>query len=352
MNRRGVVVLMVTGVVATLGIATPQAHATAEAHAVTVPALGNWSGTLSWSEKFAGASASTPDNYCGTTVTETTGIDWSENVDLSGFTFTVSTFNLVSKPAKVSGSVSFTVTTHVPETTFDGTTCPALLDASSGSFSGTGNTTVSGEAESGGPYLQLHDSPAGSVTFPQSGGWPGSITQTDTSIDNGKPFTTDGLLWFPRVALDIEIAKNDTGSWVGVMPGTNFFQKNNGASDIITDDSYNPYYTATPAFFGLHGSAAATVAGPPTTPPATKITHGPKAKVTATKATFHFTSSQPGSTFECALDKAKAKPCTSPKTYTHLAKGKHTLHVDAVDQSGLKDATPAHWSWTIVKKHK
>jgi hypothetical protein len=352
MNRRNVVVLMVTAVVATLGIATPQAHATPQAQA-TVPALGTWQGTLNWSEKFGGASANTNAPYCGTTVSDTSSVTWSESIHLSAFTFTLNNFNLVSKPAQVSGAVSFSVTTDVPQTTVGNQTCPAQVDTSSGSFSGSGTTIVSGEPESGGPgpYLQLDDSPAGSDTYPQSGGWAGTLTQTSPSIQNGAPVKTD-LLWFPRVAIDVAIGTNDTGSWSGVMPGTTFLQKDDGAGDAFTDDSYSPYYGGSPAYYGLHGSATATVAGPPTTPPATKITHGPKAKTTATKATFHFTSSQPGSTFECALDKAKAKPCTSPKTYTHVAKGKHTLHVVAVGQSGLKDATPAHWSWRIVKKHK
>jgi hypothetical protein len=349
MNRRGIVVMIVTTAIATIGVATPQADATPQTHA-TVTALGAWRGTLSWSEKFAGASASTTDSYCGTTVADTSSITWPESVNLSAFTFTVSTFDLVSKPAQVTGSVTFSVTTHVPATTVGATTCPARVDTTSGSFAGSGTTIVGGEAESGGPYLQLDDSPAGSDTYPQSGGWSGSITQSDSSINNGAPYTTD-LLWFPRVALDVEIAKNDTGSWVGVMPGTNFFQQHNGAGDAFTDGGYNVYYDGTPGYYGLHASAAATVTGPATTPPVTKITHGPKAKTTATKATFHFTSSQAGSTFQCSLDKAKATACTSPRTYTHLAKGKHTLRVVAIDQSGLNDSTPARWSWAIVK-HK
>jgi hypothetical protein len=38
---------------------------------------------------------------------------------------------------------------------------------------------------------------------------------------------------------------------------------------------------------------------------------------------------------------AKFKRCTSPKSYTHLSKGRHTIAVKAVDSIGQGDPSPA-----------
>ena len=67
---------------------------------------------------------------------------------------------------------------------------------------------------------------------------------------------------------------------------------------------------------------------------------------TKRKATFRFGSGEPGSKFACKLDKQKYKPCTSPKTYKKLKRGKHVFRVKARDRAGNVDRTP------IVKRFK
>jgi PKD repeat protein len=85
-----------------------------------------------------------------------------------------------------------------------------------------------------------------------------------------------------------------------------------------------------------------------TTPPDTAITSsGPTGTVTATSASFAFTSSETGSTFQCKLDAGAYAACTSPKGYTGLAAGSHTFSVQAKDAAGNLDATPATRTWTI-----
>ena len=64
------------------------------------------------------------------------------------------------------------------------------------------------------------------------------------------------------------------------------------------------------------------------------------------QATFRFGSGEPGSKFACKLDKQKYKPCTSPKTYKKLKRGKHVFRVRARDRAGNVDRTP------IVKRFK
>ena len=88
-----------------------------------------------------------------------------------------------------------------------------------------------------------------------------------------------------------------------------------------------------------------------TTSPETEITKGPKRKEKKGKATFTFTSNERSSTFQCSLDKAAFKPCSSPFAVS-VKKGKHTFEVRARDAAGNSDPSPAKTSWTVQKKKK
>jgi hypothetical protein len=83
------------------------------------------------------------------------------------------------------------------------------------------------------------------------------------------------------------------------------------------------------------------------TPPDTSITAHPEDPSRSTDASFSFTSTEPGSTFECQLDSGGFGACTSPETYTDLNYGEHTFEVYAVDGAGNPDPTPASYNWTI-----
>ncbi len=65
------------------------------------------------------------------------------------------------------------------------------------------------------------------------------------------------------------------------------------------------------------------------------------------KATFKFSSSEPGSTFRCKLDGKDYEDCDSPRTYKDLAKGEHTFKVEAENSQGTPDSTPAEKSFKI-----
>jgi hypothetical protein len=70
-------------------------------------------------------------------------------------------------------------------------------------------------------------------------------------------------------------------------------------------------------------------------------------KIKGTSAKFRFHSSEPGSRFECKLDKRSFEPCRSPKKYKHLSKGRHKFKVSAIDASGNVDPSPAKMKFTI-----
>lgn len=89
---------------------------------------------------------------------------------------------------------------------------------------------------------------------------------------------------------------------------------------------------------------------PDTTAPETTLTKKPKKKTFSRTAKLKFTSSEPGSTFRCQLDKKRVKPCTSPFKKKNLKVGKHRFKVWAVDAAGNQDPRPAKYSWTVRKR--
>jgi hypothetical protein len=99
-----------------------------------------------------------------------------------------------------------------------------------------------------------------------------------------------------------------------------------------------------------YGPGAGSPVQPPpdSTPPGTSITSGPDNPTTSTSASFAFTATQSGSTFQCKLDNAAYAACTSPKAYSGLSVGSHTFSVRAIDPAGNTDATPDSRTWTIA----
>src|SRR5215204_1957206 len=89
--------------------------------------------------------------------------------------------------------------------------------------------------------------------------------------------------------------------------------------------------------------------GTDTTPPDTTITSPLSGSVIGTTVTFEFTSSEPGSTFQCRLvgrDSTRTN-CTSPQMYDNLTVGTtYTFKVWAKDAAGNIDTTPATFTFT------
>ena len=101
---------------------------------------------------------------------------------------------------------------------------------------------------------------------------------------------------------------------------------------------------------GLADTAAKTWIVDDGSPPDTPITSGPRPFGNADSATFTFSSSHTGSTFECSLDDGPFVPCTSPFTTPALPPGRHTFAVRAISALGVPDPTPTVYVWTIARE--
>ncbi len=160
--------------------------------------------------------------------------------------------------------------------------------------------------------------------------WPASTTTSTSAtftFDAANPAYTfecsidGGTTWDPC---------SSPKSYAGLPEGTRTFKvrANDGTNVDPTPASYSWVITDT-------------------TPPDTSITSTPALLSTSASATFQFTSTEPGSTFECKLDSGAWAACTSPKTYPGLADGSHTLQVRATDGSGNVDPSPASYTWAV-----
>lgn len=88
--------------------------------------------------------------------------------------------------------------------------------------------------------------------------------------------------------------------------------------------------------------------GGDTDPPETTITKSPPNKTKKEAAKFKFRSDEPGSSFECKLDKKPFKPCTSPRSYRRLDEEKHRFSVRATDAAGNTDLSAAKDKWKVL----
>ena len=83
--------------------------------------------------------------------------------------------------------------------------------------------------------------------------------------------------------------------------------------------------------------------------PETRMTRTPHSS--ARRATqVAFTSSEPGSRFECRVDLHRFGPCSSPLRLSHLRPGRHVVEVRAIDSAGNVDPTPARVRWTVRRR--
>jgi Ca2+-binding RTX toxin-like protein len=170
------------------------------------------------------------------------------------------------------------------------------------------------------------------------GGSSGFEAGADTLIGLGG---NDHLIGFGGAdALDVRDGGPDTASCGDPTPGPPFdtVTADEPGVDTIDPDCEQVFFLAVPP-------------APPsadTLAPETTIGAGPKRKTRKRKATIAFSSSEPGSRFECSLDGKPFAPCESPFT-KKVKPRRHTFQVRATDQAGNTDPTPALIRWRVTR---
>jgi hypothetical protein len=115
-----------------------------------------------------------------------------------------------------------------------------------------------------------------------------------------------------------------------------------GSASDIGADEFNP---ATQSGSG-GGTAGGNVSD--TTSPNGKFGKKPKKRTPKRKAKFTFSSSEPGSAFECKLDRKPFRSCSSPFKKA-VGLGKHKFQLEATDAAGNADPTPATYKWRVIE---
>ncbi len=88
---------------------------------------------------------------------------------------------------------------------------------------------------------------------------------------------------------------------------------------------------------------------PDTTAPQTTIESKPANPSASPTAAFTYSSDEPESTFQCALDGGGFAPCSGAGiAYADLQDGPHTFQVRAIDPSNNVDPSPAGYSFDVV----
>jgi dipeptidyl aminopeptidase/acylaminoacyl peptidase len=202
-----------------------------------------------------------------------------------------------------------------------------------------------------------------------------NLTETSTSFDADPAYSPDGS----RIAFestrdggqDLFTAGADGSNPVNLLPGGPYEQQavfspdgtrivfssgvGMGVPDLFTmgtDGSSPMNWTQTATVGEGYPDWQRLEPEPPDSdPPETEITKGPKKKTRKRKAKFEFSTDEPGSTFECKLDKSEFEPC-DPTEQFKVKRRKHILDVRAVDPAGNADPTPAERKWKVKKKKK
>jgi hypothetical protein len=276
-------------------------------------------------------------NATGVAVSSDVRAEFSEILDPS--TVTTGTFTLVrqGQTTPASATISFDATTKTARLVPDASLVAAMYTATIKGGTGgvadlAGNRLASDKIWSFTTVGVDTTAPTVSVTAPSGGARVrGAVTISATATDDVAVSQVDFLV-------NGTAAGSDTTAPYSIA----------WASTTIADGPASIVARAIDTSDNRSTSAARDVIVDNTSPD-TSITSGPAAAsfTSSTSATFGFTSTETGGTFECRREGGTFTPCSSPVSYTGLAAGPQTFDVRAIDAAGNTDTTPASRTWTI-----
>ena len=136
----------------------------------------------------------------------------------------------------------------------------------------------------------------------------------------------------------VYLCKLDSGSYTACTNPATFSGLSTGSHTLSVE--------AKDAAGNISASAASRTWTVDATPPPKPGIVGPDNKQDTTAATFTFSDSEAGITYQCNLDGGTYTACPNPKTFTLLTPGTHEVDVRAVDAAGnVSDING--WKWSI-----
>jgi Tol biopolymer transport system component len=181
-----------------------------------------------------------------------------------------------------------------------------------------------------------------------------------TSSCSGEPVATGTAEELAAPGLGVTVAAGSTTSFWATAEAEGF------TSLCSNPVAYRQESTAPPPPGGDSGegssgsgaSSGGAVTGPPVkthngiayVAPVTRITFGPSSKTRTRRPVFRFTDStgQPGTRFNCKIDRGVWKACGSPTKLKRLRPGRHVFSVKAVNAVGTPEAKPASRVFKLV----
>ncbi|MDP1825371.1 MAG: Ig-like domain-containing protein [Archangium sp.] len=259
-------------------------------------------------------------------------------------------------------SFTWTVDATAPNTTFTSTP-PALSTSSSASFTFTSTEAGTFECSLDGAAFAACTTPVslsglaeGSHTFQARAldtagnldATPASFTWTVDTTAPGTTLTSTPPALGNSASASFAFTSTEAGTFECSLDGAAFAPCTTPAALTgLADGSHTFQVRARDTAGNVDATPASFTWVVDTAAPDTSITSAPPALDPSTSASFTFTSTEFGGSFQCSLDGAAFTACPSPLSLTSLAEGSHTLLVQAVDAAGNVDPTPSSHTWTV-----
>ena len=244
-------------------------------------------------------------------------------------------------PANPSNQATAEFTFHSTEA---GSTFECQLDGAG--FATCASPAAYSSLTDGSHTFQVRARDAGGNTdqTPASFSWTVDTVAPDTVIDTAPPALTGST------SASVTFHSTEAGSsFQCSLDAAAFAPCTSPASySVLSDGSHSFAVKATDAA-GNSDATAATSAWVVDTvaPPAPSITSSPSNPSNQTSASFSFTDSEGGVSFQCQLDGGSYVACTSPQSYPGpLSEASHSFTVVATDAVG-NTSLPASYTWTI-----
>jgi hypothetical protein len=190
--------------------------------------------------------------------------------------------------------------------------------------------------------VRASDAAANTDATPATYSWTIDLTVPDTTIGSGPATPTT------ETSATFTFSSSETGSFECSLDGAAFTACTSPQSYTgLAEGGHTFEVRATDAAGNSDASPATHSWTIDLTAPQTTIGSGPSTPTNQASASFSFSASEAGSSFQCSLDGAPFAACSSPEAYSSLAEGAHSFEVRATDSAGNTDGTPARHDWTI-----